>query len=115
ICEEQERCFDLAEIEYFLETNREQQAIEGAHAFLIQSGNITEPNQLMSMAGIMCKLYRKGLNDVLYENIIQFLMKELKEQPGEQMSRNAEGAVFIMKRGAVHGRGLPAGCNMRRR
>ena len=90
ICEEQERCFDLAEIEYFLETNREQQAIEGAHAFLTQPGNITEPNQLMSMAGIMCKLYRKGLNDVLYENIIQFLMKELKEQPGEQMSRNAE-------------------------
>lgn len=88
VCEEQEGCFDIAEIEYLLETNREKQAVEKLQEILAQTQDYSEQNQLIGIYGIMCKLYRKKVNDSFYEITMYFIETQLKSRHNLWMDRN---------------------------
>ncbi|MDO4943443.1 MAG: LuxR C-terminal-related transcriptional regulator [Lachnospiraceae bacterium] len=88
VCEEQAGCFDVAEIEYLLETNREKQALEKLQDILTYTQNLSDPNQLIGIFEIMCKLYRKGLNDNIYDDTMQFLTLQLKNLYSQWMGQN---------------------------
>ncbi|MDO4169562.1 MAG: LuxR C-terminal-related transcriptional regulator [Lachnospiraceae bacterium] len=90
VCEEQVGCFDVAEIEYLLETNREKQALEKLQDILTYTQNLSDTNQLIGIYEIMCKLYRKNLNDSIYEDTMQFLTTQLGNLYSQWMGMNME-------------------------
>lgn len=85
---EQQDYFELAEIEYLMETNTIKEAAECLKPFLITDDNMDEDRKEI-LLGLMCGLYVRGYNLTGYENLIEKYYKELASDSSYIIKRNS--------------------------
>jgi LuxR family maltose regulon positive regulatory protein len=58
-------------MEYLLETNREKQCLEQVREFVGRENENSDADQLLGLIGVLGKLYGKGLDDGVYEEVCE--------------------------------------------
>lgn len=87
--ESQQDFFDLAEIEYMMETNRLEDAFQRLKPFLVLK-ELMPPERVEVLFGILCNLFMRGMPIAGYEALVNEYYQQIIESGSAIIASNAE-------------------------